>query len=130
MAVRQTISSLLERTVTGVRSALHDEVDPSIARLEARIEGVETTLADRLNGLDERLRALEAADGQLEKRLSMAMGAIQAATAQLMQLREAVAQVQNQSQQAMQRATSALSTAETAAEGVGAVEAQLEEKSA
>ena len=124
MAVRDRLSSLLERTVEGVRNALGDEgVD--VGTLERRVAALETTAAKRLDALEGRLEDLEAADARLDKRLSMAMGAIQAATAQLMQLREAVVQAQNQSQQAMQRATSALSTAETAAEGVDAVESKL-----
>ena len=129
MAVRQALSSLLERTVTEVKTALHDdETQAVVASLEARLDRLETAMADRLDGLEARCAALEELDAKLEKRLSMAMGAIQAATTQLLQLKDAVGQAQNQSQQAMQRATSALSTAETAADGVGAIEAQLADR--
>lgn len=125
MAVRETLSTLLEATVSGVRSALNEESAVDLGPLERRLAEIEATATERLDRTEGRIAALEKAGESLEKRLSMTMGAIQAATAQLVQLREALAHTQNQAQQAMQRATSAQSAAETAADGVGTVEAEL-----
>ena len=113
MAVRERIASLLERTVTSVREVLEEP------------DGTDSAQQEAIAALARRIDALEATNAKLEKRLSMAMGAIQAATAQLVQVKEAAAQAQNQGQQAMQRATSAQTTAEAAAEGIASFEEQL-----
>ncbi len=61
---------------------------------------------------------LEASVAKLDKRLGMAMGAVQASTAQLMQLKQVAEEAKSAAHQAQQRATSALSTAESAADAV------------
>lgn len=53
---------------------------------------------------------------KLEKKVSMTMGAVQAATADLMKLKAELEEARRRADQAMQRAESALSTAEAAAE--------------
>ena len=92
---------------------------------------VEETLDRQQVARDEDLRALRReleATGSLEQRLAalekkvgMVMGAVQAATADLVALREAA----GEARQAMQQATSARSTAESAADGVSDLEDEL-----
>jgi predicted nucleic acid-binding Zn-ribbon protein len=74
--------------------------------------------------LSARLSSLEGDKDKLEKRLSMAMGALQAASAQIVQLRKDLEQAENIARQAAQQATSAFSMAESAAEGVHALEGE------
>lgn len=62
---------------------------------------------------------------KLEKKLNMAMGAVQAATAQIMSLKKDVEELSRSVGQASQQATTARSTAEAAADGISGVEAQL-----
>ena len=125
MPVRERLTSMLHTTLSGVASVLAEDPEVDLSATEARIDALERSQGERATQLETRVAELQAAEEKLEKRLSMAMGAIQAATAQLVQLREALAQMQNQAQQAMQRSTTALSTAETAADGVAAVEEAL-----
>lgn len=66
-----------------------------------------------------RLAALEANQEKLEKKLSMAMGAVQAATAQLQSTRAELAK-------AAQQGASALATAESVADGLQGLEERLE----
>jgi hypothetical protein len=75
-----------------------------------------------VDSLGAKLAGVEEQNAKLEKKLSMAMGAIQAATAQIVQLRQELEQSSNLSRQAMQKATSAQSTAESAAEGLEKLE--------
>lgn len=69
-----------------------------------------------------RVAALEEERNKLEKRLSMTMGAMTAATAQIVQLRQELEHTANLARQASQQATSAFAMAESAAEGVHALE--------
>ena len=62
---------------------------------------------------------------KLEKKLNMAMGAIQAATAQIMSLKKDVQEVASTAAQAGQHATTARATAEATADGLNGVEEQL-----
>jgi predicted nucleic acid-binding Zn-ribbon protein len=75
--------------------------------------------------VSDRITALEADNAKLKKKLDMAMGAIQASTAQLMAVKRELSQSQQTSRQAMQAATSALATAESAVEGVTDLAAKL-----
>ncbi|MCB9683919.1 MAG: hypothetical protein H6738_01805 [Alphaproteobacteria bacterium] len=106
MPVRDALSSLLSRAVERrVREWIRDANaadDARIAELEGEIE-------------------------KLKKKLSMTQGAIQASTAELMKLKGAADESRNVAQQAMQRATSALAAAESATEGVTALELHLAE---
>lgn len=86
-----------------------------------RDEALQETVDDLREQLDRSLAAqhdLVARTEKLEKRLGMAMGAVQAATSQLMTLQKAVDEARTTAQQANQKATSALSTAESAADAV------------
>jgi len=74
--------------------------------------GAELALARR------RQAELEAQVAKLDKRLGMAMGAVQAATAQLMSVRQTADEALAEAKQAQQRATSAQSAAEAAADAV------------
>lgn len=62
---------------------------------------------------------------KLEKKLNMAMGAVQAATAQIMSLKKDVQELVAASSQASQTATTARATAESTADGLSGVEEQL-----
>jgi predicted nuclease with TOPRIM domain len=86
-------------------------------RTEIRREGTQD------DAIAARLASMEEESAALKKKLSMAMGAIQAATAQIVQLKAEAEQAQNLAKQAMQRATSAQSTAEAASEGLNEIEA-------
>lgn len=126
MAVRERLSTLLERTVEGVRSALQEEDGPSVAQVVAQVENRISALESRLAEMEQSIQTLQEANAGLEKRLGMAMGAIQAATTQLLDAKATLGQTQNVAQQAMQKATSALSAAEAAADGVSALEGAAE----
>lgn len=110
MAVRRTLQSALFRTI---ESPLADWIDrhPPAAPPPAADDAV-----------GKRVAALEEHNAKLEKKLSMAMGAIQAASAQIVQLRTELEAAQNLAHQAMQKATTAQATAESATEGVTALE--------
>ncbi len=108
MAVRNTLSSLLSRAV---EARVREWIAASNAELQARLDRGEARVA-----------ALEEENERLKKKVTMATGAVQAATAELMKLKGAAEEGRNLASQAMQRATSALSAAEAAAEGVTALE--------
>lgn len=74
------------------------------------------------SGLDP---AVEARMAKLEKKLNMAMGAVQAATAQIMALKKDLQETANAATKAGQQATTARSTAEATADGLTGVEEQL-----
>jgi len=153
MAVRETLWSLVESTLDAVaevrRSAtggareaealraqesLMHRLRERVDAIEAQLEGIDELRArvasrddsaapppaptQRLDEVDERL-------ARIDKRLAMAMAAIQAATTQLMEVKDATATARNQAQQANQRATSAQTAAEAAADGVSSVEESL-----
>ncbi len=110
MGLRKTILNTL----------LGKKESPLSAKLDAwaREKGF-LTRADLPASPEVRLAELTAANEKLEKKLSMAMGAVQAATAQLQSTRAELAQVS-------QQAASALATAEAAADGVTGVESRLD----
>ncbi|MEN0067555.1 MAG: hypothetical protein AAGA48_35815 [Myxococcota bacterium] len=151
MAVRETLWSLLESTLDAVAEASRSATggardaeavrtqDALMDRLRERIEALEQQI-DGIASLETRVGSLESAETpavpegggdfearitKVDKRLQMAMAAIQAATTQLMEVKDAAAMAKNQAQQANQRATSAQTTAETAADGVSSVEERL-----
>lgn len=78
----------------------------------------------RLSALEREVAKLAAAstDEGVDKRLSIMMGAIQAAGTQIVQLRQDVERAGNLARQATQQATSAYAMAESAADGVLALE--------
>lgn len=152
MAVRETLWSLVESTLDAVAEVSRNATggareaearraqDSLMERLRERIDSLE----QQIEGVDElrqRVLALEPAEAEpepaspidaleeriakVDKRLQMAMAAIQAATTQLMEVKDATATARNQAQQANQRATSAQTAAEAAADGVSTVEEAL-----
>jgi hypothetical protein len=62
----------------------------------------------------------------LKKKLNMAMGALQAATAQMAETRKVSEEALHSARQAQAQAASALTTAESAAEGAQQLEMELE----
>lgn len=123
MPVRRTLSALLSRSV---ERKVREWIDAATRRQDEELQ----QLRAELGRLDRTPAAAPAADAErlekLEKKLSMTMGAIQAASAQILQLKEEAEQARNLAQQAMQRASSAQATAEAAAEGISALEDRLE----
>ncbi|TNE89208.1 MAG: hypothetical protein EP330_12275 [Deltaproteobacteria bacterium] len=76
----------------------------------------------RIGQLVTQVNELEAKITKLEKRLSMTMGALQAATAQLTGLDKRTDEALSTARQASQLATTARSTAESVAEAIEALE--------
>lgn len=95
MPIREAIARLI---------APAPEADPRVAELQAE-----------LNVLTQKL-------AKVDKRLSMTMGALQAATAQLTGLDKRVADAVSTARQASQQATTARSTAESVAEALDELE--------
>ena len=87
--------------------------------LRARLEELEADLAASRQGQAELLARLE----KTEKRLGMAMGAIQAATAQIMGVKAAAEEASSEAKKATQQAVRALATAESAVDGIERLEA-------
>lgn len=116
MPVRRILSSLVLKSVEPTVREWVDAVRRDTDQLRTEVR------RDSGDGLTARLTTLEEENVQLKKKLSMAMGAIQAASAQIVQLRQEAEQAQNLAHQAMQRATSAQATAEAATEGVTQLE--------
>lgn len=117
-ATRQTVEEVLA-TKGGVRPADLQVLRERVAALEGG-SGV---------GEARRLDALETEVTALRKKLSMAMGAIQAATAQLADVRRACDGASADARQALARAESALATVESLSDGVEALEDAVEARS-
>jgi hypothetical protein len=113
--LRRDIREIVEQVLSTRSFAMPSEV------WELRTE-VDRLKAERAvpatGGLEERV-------AQLEKKLSMALGAVQASSATLMTVRATAEEALTAARQAQQLATTARATAESAAEGVGAIEDQL-----
>lgn len=90
----------------------------AIARLIAPPPEPDPRVAD----LQVQVNELQAKVAKLDKRLSMTMGALQAATAQLTGLDQRASEALSTARQANQIATTARSTAESVAEGLEALE--------
>lgn len=104
-----------------VRDALSNLMSRAVERR------VREWIRDANTADDARLAALEAEVEKLRKKLGQAQGALAAATSELMKLKASAEEGHHVSLQAMQRATSALAAAESAAEGVTALELHLAE---
>jgi chromosome segregation ATPase len=98
MGVRRRIASWLD---------LDGPLRARIVELEADLAASRSQQAELTTRLD-----------KLEKRLGMAMGALQAATAQIMGVKGSAEEAGVEARKAMQVATSALTTAEAAADAV------------
>jgi len=112
MGIRRTLSTILGRSGSGTSAAdLRRMVEEAVAAQPRSASGDTSELDARL--------------AKLDKKLNMSMGAVQAATAQIMALKKDVEQVLATANQATQHATTAKATAETAVEGIGGIEDQL-----
>lgn len=127
MPVRRFLKSLVLKSVEPTVREWVDAVrrDTDELRNEIRSEARAPAPAPD-DALAARLASMEEESAQLKKKLSMAMGAIQAASAQIVQIKQEAEQAANLARQAMQRATTAQATAEAANEGLNELEASPE----
>jgi hypothetical protein len=96
MPIRKAVADQVKRWIREIRAAAAEE--PSAPAAAAP----DPAVAERLD--------------KLEKKLSMTMGAVQAATAEITRLKAEVEEAKRRADQAVARAESALATAESAAE--------------
>lgn len=134
MGLRRALSAFLSApAVRLLERELRELVDDALARrpfaqaaeVEALRAELEALKSAGSTGAAEEITALQAEVQSLKKRLSMAMGAIQASTAQLMQAQKLAEEAHGVALQANQRANSALAAAEAAVDGVAGVEERL-----
>ncbi len=116
MALRRRIASFFA-------DAVYEQLEARLSLLVDRVVS-ERPSASETDDLESRLATLTDEQAKLKKKLSMAMGAIQASTTQLMALRAGVERATSVADQAMQAATTARATAESASEGLTALEGQ------
>jgi chromosome segregation ATPase len=119
MAVRGFVKSLVLRSVEPTVRSWVESVRQDNAEA---IASLRTEMAEKTPAPTGDLASLQEEVAQLKKKLSMAMGAMQAASAQIVQLRQDVEAAQNLAKQAMQKATTAQSTAEAATDGIASLE--------
>ena len=120
MPIRSIVGAVLGRAL---KPAVKDTVDQSLrtqpfarqSDVRELRQAVEKLGGGAEAGAGPGLEAIEARLTKLEKKIDMISGAVQAATAQIVQ-------VKNTAQQANQKATSALSTAESVADGLAELE--------
>jgi hypothetical protein len=96
MPIRRAVADL-------IRSWIREPPEPPPAPPPVPAPATDATLVERLD--------------KLEKKLSMTMGAMQAASAEITRLKGEVDEAKRRADQAVSRAESALATAESAAEG-------------
>ncbi len=125
MALLSTVSHILSRPVA---RSVRELVEEMIAeRRFVTKEDLEAVQADLQAPADaEKLAALETEVVALKKKLSMAMGALQAASAQLAETQRAADEALATARQANQQAVSAKAAAEAAADGAQEIEASLQ----
>ena len=113
MALRSKIRSWL-----GIDDRIRDLIRESMAgRSVAQASEVET-LRTQVEELSKQVE-------KLSKKLKMTMGSVQASTAELMGVHSKVDAVGPESKKALQQATIARNTAESTADGLEALEAQI-----
>ncbi|MBW1879803.1 MAG: hypothetical protein JRJ84_15685 [Deltaproteobacteria bacterium] len=103
--------------------AIRRRVEEILAARDDRIDQLEARLGARGDG--DRVVQLEKEVASLKKKLGVAMGTLQATAADLVALRAVSDEAATSASQARQNATSALSTAESAADGITALEDQV-----
>ncbi|MFK7930718.1 MAG: ComEA family DNA-binding protein [Myxococcota bacterium] len=132
MGIRSTLASIVggddsesaTRRIVEEVIANRGSVRPAdLLALGERLDAIE---AGASGGQAARIDALETETASLRKKLNMAMGAIQAATAQLADVRRASDGASADARQALARAESALATAESLSDGVEALEDVVE----
>jgi competence ComEA-like helix-hairpin-helix protein len=138
MGIRSTVANLIggEATERHVREIVEEilanrgfarpadlqELRDRVAALESGgSDAADTAFGGRSN------EALTKEVEALRKKITMAMGAIQAATAQLADVRRATDEARAEARKALARAESALATAESVSEGVDALEDAVEQ---
>ena len=135
MAIRDTLNSLVSRPAARIVESPVREIVADIlaSRTFATPEDVATLRKDiealRASGASEsttRIAGLEQEIASLKKKLNMAMGALQAANAQLTDLKRVADEASGTARQAAQQATSAATTAEAAIEGAEGLEVQMD----
>lgn len=124
--IRDTLSSLLSGPAArAVESPVREMVEEILASRSfaapADVDALRRELeALRAGSGDEtavKITALEQEVASLKKKLSMSMGALQAATAQIADAKRAAEEALGTAKKATQQATSALATADSAAQG-------------
>lgn len=139
MGIRSTVASLIGGDQ--VESRLRDIVEGIVAakgfarpsdlqELRERLDGLggETEGGGASDsGLSDRVQALETDNASLRKKLDLLRGAVDAATAQLADVRRSVDLSRAESAKALARAESALATAESLSEGIDALESAVGE---
>lgn len=125
MSLRRTLGSLVTGPATRLlRSDIREIVEQILAgRGYATSSEVDALRASA--GPDPRVAGLEERVASLEKKLNMAMGAVQASSATLMTVRAVADEAATTAKQAHQLATTARATAESAAEGVSSLEERV-----
>lgn len=108
----------------GIRRSIANIVlgPPEVTEADLRRVASEAALSGGGSSVDPELEARMA---KLEKKLNMAMGAVQAATAQIMAVKKDLAETLKIAKQAAQHGTTARATAEATADGLNGVEEQL-----
>lgn len=134
MGIRSTIASFIggDAVETSVRQTVEEVMASKGFARPADLQELRERVAEVVAGgaeapetdgeLDKRVAALETEVQSLRKKLNMAMGAIQAATAQLADARRAADEAKADARQASARAESALATAESLSDGIDALE--------
>lgn len=131
MGIRSTVASMIGGDA--IDSRVREMVEQVLAtkgyarpadvqHLKDRIEALEQSEAPAAAPASVEVGALETEVANLRKKLNMAMGAIQAATAQLADVRRSSDEARADARQALARAESALATAESLSDGVEALE--------
>lgn len=139
MGIRSTVASLIGGDQ--VESRLRDIVEGIVAAKGFARPSDLQELRERLDGLvggsdgggasdsdlSDRVQALETDNASLRKKLDLLRGAVDAATAQLADVRRSVDLSRAESAKALARAESALATAESLSEGIDALESAVGE---
>ncbi|MFT7520155.1 MAG: competence ComEA-like helix-hairpin-helix protein [Kiritimatiellia bacterium] len=135
MGIRSTFGSLFGQSEAAVREVVEQVLANKGYARPSDIQGLRDELvavrAEIGQGSTDddasaRLSAAETQIAGLSKKLSMAMGAIQAATAQLADVRRTADGSRIDALKALQRASTALATVESLADGVDGIESTVE----
>lgn len=135
MGIRSTLASVIGGDQ--VEARLRDLVEGVIAskgfvrpadlqELRDRVASIEGGDSAQDSGLANRVKALETDNASLRKKLDLLRGAVDAATAQLSDVRRGVDEAKGEVRKALSRAESALATAESLSEGIDALERVVE----
>jgi len=121
MGIRSTLGGIF--LAPALDRSIRARVEEALTARDERIAELEGRLGASRD--DDRMTRLEEEVAVLKRKLGMALGTIQATTADLVALRAMADDATTGASQARQHATSALSTAESAADGITALEDQV-----